>query len=80
MYRMMKADRDKVEEKIMEAGIGIVDLAEKVGISINTLAKLRVGDEVRTCTMDKFCRALDISLEEIDVQIVWRGVRKTCGS
>lgn len=71
MYQMMRADQQRVAEKIMESGRGVKELEKISGLSVNTLLKIRFGDEVRIKTMQKFCQALGATFDDLGVEAVW---------
>lgn len=73
MYQMMKADEQRVAEKIVESGRGVKELEKISGLSVNTLLKIRFGDEVRITTMQKFCQALGATFDDLGVEAVWCG-------
>lgn len=46
-------------------GISTYQLRERCGIDSQTIRRLRANDNVETKTLDKLCRALSCSLEDI---------------
>lgn len=76
MYQMVKADQQRVAEKIVESGRCVKELEKISGLSVNTLLKIRSGDEVRITTMQKFCQTLGTTFDDLGAEAVWCQVRK----
>lgn len=56
---------DKLWETMKEKGVSTYLLREKCGIDSKTIRRLRANENMETKTLDKLCKVLQCSLEDI---------------
>lgn len=56
---------DKLWETMEEKGVSTYLLREKCGIDSKTIRRLRANENMETKTLDKLCKVLQCSLENI---------------
>ena len=56
---------DKLWDVMKEKGVSTYQLREKCGIDSKTIRRLRANENIETKTLDKLCKALDCSLDDI---------------
>ena len=56
---------EKLWETMKEKGVSTYTLREKCGIDSKTVRRLRANDNMETKTLDKLCRVLSCSIEDI---------------
>lgn len=56
---------DKLWETMEEKGVSTYLLREKCGIDSKTIRRLRANENMETKTLDKLCKVLQCSLEDI---------------
>lgn len=56
---------DRLWKTMEEKGVSTYLLREKCGIDSKTVRRLKANENIETKTLDKLCRALNCSLEDI---------------
>ena len=56
---------DKLWTTMEKRGVSTYQLREKCGIDSKTVRRLRANDNMETKTLDKLCRVLSCSIEDI---------------
>lgn len=56
---------DRLWSTMEKRGMSTYTLREKCGIDSKTVRRLRANDNIETKTLDKLCKALDCSLDDI---------------